>query len=37
MIGVERTLPDVMPGGGHWTPEENPEFLVPQALRFLGR
>jgi hypothetical protein len=25
------------PGGGHRTPEENPEFLVAEALRFLGR
>jgi pimeloyl-ACP methyl ester carboxylesterase len=27
----------VAPGGGHWTPEENLEFLVAEMLRFLGR
>jgi hypothetical protein len=25
----------VVPGGGHWTPEENPEFLLDQLLGFL--
>lgn len=25
----------VVPGGGHWTPEENPEFLLNQLLSFL--
>lgn len=25
-----------VPGGGHWTPEENPEFLVERLLAFLS-
>lgn len=27
----------VVPGGGHWTPEENPEFLLEELLKFLPR
>lgn len=27
----------VVPGGGHWTPEEHPDFLLEQLLRFLPR
>jgi pimeloyl-ACP methyl ester carboxylesterase len=25
----------IVPGGGHWTPEKNPEFLLDQLLGFL--
>lgn len=32
---AEHVTAATVPGGGHWTPEENPEFLLNQLLTFL--